>query len=148
MHLSSSYKNLYFFPLYTKFTLHALWRRNVQPCKIFLPCLNCFYLHVWIVFIFRKEDMFLAQSLNNKRIALFLVFSSRKTLHHRFDKSRSYFSGKLKQRREKICRQKSKQNNNKGSLQKGMHWKLKNNDHYYTVTLKRLFSTSLIYMIA
>ena len=32
------------------------------------------FFHVWIVFIFRKEDMFLAQSLNNETIALFLVF--------------------------------------------------------------------------
>ena len=44
--------------------------------------------------------MFLAQNLSNERIALFLVFSSRKILPHRFDKSRSYFSGKLKRRRE------------------------------------------------
>ena len=58
------------------------------------------FFHVLIVFIFGKEDMFLAQSLYNERIALFLVFSSRKTLHHRFDKSRSYFGGKLKRRME------------------------------------------------
>ena len=81
-----------FFPLYTKFTLHALQVRNIQHVKSFF--------HVWIVFIFGKEDMFLAQSLNNERIAQFLVFSRRKTLHHRFDKSSSYFGGKLKRRRE------------------------------------------------
>ena len=75
MHPSSFQKNLNFFP-----SLHKVYTK--------------------FVFIFGKEDMFLAQSLNNERIALFLVFSSRKTLHHRFDKSRSYFSGKLKQRRE------------------------------------------------
>ena len=55
---------------------------------------------VWNVLTFGKEDMFLAQSLNNERIAQFLVFSRRKTLHHRFDKSSSYFGGKLKRRRE------------------------------------------------
>ena len=58
------------------------------------------FFRVWIVFIFGKEDMFLAQSLINQKIALFLVFSSRKTLPHRFNKSRSYSSGKLKRRRE------------------------------------------------